>query len=143
MNLIEEDIESDDQSVPMTFEEMEALYKPKPAKEPVREAPIPPARTKTTQAAAKPKYEPLKSAEIEAEEEEEADEEYDDEEELVSEEEQQLEEEYSDENPYEHESSDVDDTDLLNRLEAKYGKLPQTQTGSDDEDEDWTPVGKL
>lgn len=39
----------------------------------------------------------------------------------------------SEENDYDGEASDVDDTDLLKRLEEKYGKLPPTGDQTDDE----------
>lgn len=129
--LLDEDIESDDHSSPMTFEEMEALYKPKTsvgdtlAKEIVKPA---------LQVTPKQKYETIRTSppdDTELEQEE-IDEEYDEEdEELISDEE----EEYSD-----RESSDVDDTDLLKRLEEKYGKLPHTAASDDEDDEDIDPT---
>lgn len=48
------------------------------------------------------------------------------------------EEEYENDDDEEEEISDVDDTDLLKRLEAKYGKLPQKH--SDDEEDDIDPT---
>lgn len=57
-------------------------------------------------------------------------------EELNSEEEEEI---YSDdeENQYDTESSDIDDSELLKRLDAKYGKLPQ-HDDEDDIDPTWT-----
>lgn len=61
---------------------------------------------------------------------------------LGSEEEMSSEDIYSDEEINDYESSvtsDIDDSDLLKRLDEKYGKLPQ-QSDTDDIDNDptWT-----
>lgn len=92
------DIESDESNRPMTYEQMEAMYKPK---------------TGTT--------EPKMAFEDENIEMSRSDEESN---------------EYSEENEYDDDVSDVDDTDLLKRLEEKYGKLPPTSAHFDDRTED-------
>lgn len=91
------DIESDESNRPMTYEQMEAMYKPK---------------TGTTE----PKV-AFEDENIEM---------------SLSDEESN---EYSEENEYDDDVSDVDDTDLLKRLEEKYGKLPPTSAHFDDRTE--------
>lgn len=88
---------------PMSFEEMEALYKPKRAEEQTEQPPGASDANKNVD---------------------------DDEEELMSEE---SDIEYSEDEEYDEEASDVDDSDLLKRLEEKYGKLPSTQPPDDDD----------
>ncbi|XP_037922574.1 aspartyl/asparaginyl beta-hydroxylase isoform X3 [Hermetia illucens] len=61
---------------------------------------------------------------------EDEEEEYDDEEEIYSGSEEDADEDIS----------DVDDNDLMRRLEEKYGKLPDQQYDSDEEEESWTKV---
>lgn len=93
------DIESDESNRPMTYEQMEAMYKPKNG----------------TTAEAKVTFE---DENIES---------------------SPSDEEYSDENEYDDDASDVDDTDLLKRLEEKYGRLPPTSAAHVDaeiEDDD-------
>lgn len=92
------DIESDESNRPMTYEQMEAMYKPK---------------TGTTE----PKVA------------------FDDENIELSPSDDES-NEYSEENEYDDDVSDVDDTDLLKRLEEKYGKLPPTDAHVDDRIED-------
>lgn len=88
----------------MTFEEMEALYKPTLMEE-------------ETTAPSEEIVDPAKDNGNE-------------EEELISEE---SDIEYSEDEEYDEENSDVDDTDLLKRLEEKYGKLPSTKTKADND----------
>lgn len=88
------DIESDESNRPMTYEQMEAMYKPKPT-------------------------EPKVTFDDEDVETGPSDEESN---------------EYSEENEYDDDVSDVDDSDLLKRLEEKYGKLPPTSAQIEDDD---------
>lgn len=92
----------------MTFEEMEALYNPQLVGQQQQQQ----SEIST----------PTKNNDIE------------DEEELISEE---SDIEYTeDEESSEEDISDVDDTDLLKRLDAKYGKLPSKATGGNIDDDD-------
>lgn len=95
------DIESDESNRPMTYEQMEAMYKPKAG-------------------TAEPKV-AFEDENIETSPSDEGS------------------NEYSEENEYDDDVSDVDDvddSDLLKRLEEKYGKLPPTGAHIDDEIED-------
>lgn len=92
------DLESDESNQPMTYEQMEAMYKPKTGSN-----------------------EPKVEFEDEIVETSPSDEESN---------------EYSEENEYDDDVSDVDDTDLLKRLDEKYGKLPATSVRVDDDIED-------
>lgn len=89
------DLESDESNQPMTYEQMESMYKPKTGPN-----------------------EPTVEFEDENVETSPSDEDSN---------------EYSEENEYDDDVSDVDDTDLLKRLDEKYGKLPATSVRVDDD----------
>lgn len=93
------DIESDESNRPMTYEQMEAMYKPKAGS----------TEPKVT-------FEDENIETSPSDEEEESN-------------------EYSEENEYDDDVSDVDDSDLLKRLEEKYGKLPPTNAQLDVDDD--------
>lgn len=94
------DMEYEDENRPMTYEEMEAMYKPK---------------TVTTQAKVAFEDDVIESSPSEGDS-----------------------NEYSEENEYDDDDdiSEVDDSDLLKRLEEKYGKLPATSVPADEDIED-------
>lgn len=141
--IIIEEIESDDHCETMTFDQMEALYKPKQTteslkmSEPVEQVPtsskIQPAIKKSVTPTESTVQQPEKSKTTTL-----------DEEELISEEDY----EYSDDEVYDNDVeeedddiSDVDDRDLMKRLEEKYGKLPsRPEADIEEEDDDIDPT---
>lgn len=153
--------------IPQTFEEMNAMFRSKVAslepeiKKTVIEAPLEKAIISSTNMTSMPPVrEPIRpigesksdppiilpeeeydEEEIEYDDEEHDDEYEEDEEEIGDEEEE--EEEIADEEEYEEEEaelSDVDDYDLMKRLEEKYGKIKEPTHHSDEDEDDpsWT-----
>lgn len=146
-----EDIESDDECEPMTFQQMEALYKPQQHAESLKQA------TESTSKSAPQATQPtenLKPIEkIAVTDNTKAEElrniEHHEDEELISDEEYEYsgddnDEEYDNDIEEGDDISDVDDQDLMKRLEEKYGKLPQKPEQDaeleDDYDDDIDPT---
>ncbi|GAB0090328.1 aspartyl/asparaginyl beta-hydroxylase [Sergentomyia squamirostris] len=137
---IVEDIEEyedevvDQVEMPATFEELNAMYKPKEVEVQNFERPVPKVQLEL------PKM--VESSPTVKGDEEEIE---DDVGEDVGEEQEEIdydEEEYEGSDYEAEELSDVDDTDLMKRLEEKYGKLPHQSERDEDEDEDktWTKI---
>lgn len=138
--IIIEDIESDDHCEPMTFEQMEKLYKPKQVVESLNssEALIQAPSSSQIQLERNVQVTPNEPVDQKLEKVKEVELENED---LISEEEY----EYSDDEVYDNDIeeeegdediSDVDDHELMKRLEEKYGKLPKRPDAEDEEDND-------
>lgn len=119
-----DDIEADERIIPQTYEQMEALYKP--AKRSIGELVIPKNLAQQMIETKVEEVAPINEKPATAETSEKLDPEYvsDEAEDLSLSGEEDI--EYSDEEEYENDEdekediSDVDDSDLLKRLEAKY-----------------------
>ncbi|XP_030383645.1 aspartyl/asparaginyl beta-hydroxylase isoform X6 [Scaptodrosophila lebanonensis] len=136
--------------VPETFEQLSAQYKSKQeAQQEPKEitAVSTAAPTKTREQISTPKTsasdpEPTVSTDIYVEYEDGAAEDYaQDENDEITDEEDEIDDDYG----YELEEgdiSDVDDTELMNRLEAKYGRLPakEYESDADSDDPTWTQI---
>lgn len=105
--------------MPETFEQLSAMYKGK--QEPPKDEPVKPV-AEPQQAGSSDIYVEYEDGEIENYEHDDSD---DDDAEITDE---------------EDEISDVDDSDLMNRLDAKYGRLPSKEYESDPDSDDpsWT-----
>lgn len=145
-----EDEIDDEVRMPPTFEELNAMYKPpEPKVTPKIQEPEVPKVSSKLQESEIPKTtskiqetEILKMTPKEIPKPPDLAKKYEDEEEDV-EEEQEIEydeEDYEGSDYEAEELSDVDDSDLMKRLEEKYGKLPQLSDREDEEEEDktWT-----
>ncbi|KPU76971.1 uncharacterized protein Dana_GF11291, isoform D [Drosophila ananassae] len=107
--------------MPETFEQLSAMYKGK--QEPPKDEPVKPV-AEPQQAGSSDIYVEYEDGEIENYEHDDSD---DDDAEITDE---------------EDEISDVDDSDLMNRLDAKYGRLPSKEYESDPDSDDpsWTQI---
>ncbi|XP_055704085.1 aspartyl/asparaginyl beta-hydroxylase isoform X6 [Phlebotomus papatasi] len=147
-----EDEIDDEVRMPPTFEELNAMYKPEEPKvtPKIQEPEVPKVSSKPQGSEIPKATSKIQETEIskmtpkEVPKPPDLTKKYEDEEEDV-EDEQEIEydeEDYEGSDYEAEELSDVDDSDLMKRLEEKYGKLPQLSDREDEEEEDktWTKI---